>query len=214
MIHLLVIVQCKIFDSDYLLLRSHPTAEEYIMSISNEQLNKLSLNGLETIFRFSQITLDSAERLVKLNLEISKQSLEENVKIAKQLSGVTDPQEAVSHLNKLATQNIDTALANSRNLYDIVSSAQSELTKLAEENLGSFNKSLIGAIESAAKNAPAGSDAALNAVKSSVAAAAAAVNTFSKAAQQVVEFTDSSVKAATSATADAVKTASKRAPTA
>ncbi|UGA36745.1 hypothetical protein JOS77_21200 [Chromobacterium haemolyticum] len=51
-------------------------------------------------------------------------------------------------------------------------------------------------------------------MKSSVAAAAAAVNTFSKAAQQVVEFTDSSVKAATSATADAVKTASKRAPTA
>ncbi|WP_337883464.1 phasin family protein [Chromobacterium haemolyticum] len=137
------------------------------MSISNEQLNKLSLNGLETIFRFSQITLDSAERLVKLNLEISKQSLEENVKIAKQLSGVTDPQEAVSHLNKLATQNIDTALANSRNLYDIVSSAQSELTKLAEENLGSFNKSLIGAIESAAKNAPAGSDAALNAAPAS-----------------------------------------------
>ena len=184
------------------------------MSISNEQLNKLSLNGLETVFRFSQITLDSAERLVKLNLEISKQTLEDNVKVAKQLSGVTDPQEAVTHLNKLTTQSIDAALANSRNLYDIVSAAQSELTKLAEENLGSFNKSLIGAIESAAKNAPAGSDAALNAVKSSVAAAAAAVNTFSKAPQQVVEFTDSSVKAATSATADAVKTASKRAPTA
>ena len=85
---------------------------------------------------------------------------------------MTDPQEAVTHLNKLTTQSIDAALANSRNLYDIVSAAQSELTKLAEENLGSFNKSLIGAIESAAKNAPAGSDAALNAVKSSVAAAA------------------------------------------
>jgi hypothetical protein len=106
---------------------------------------------------------------------------------------------------------VDKAVANSRNVYEIVSAAQSELSKLAEENLGSFNKNLITALEGAAKNAPAGSDNALNAVKTSLAAAAAAVNSFSKAAQQVAEFTDSSIKAASSATADAVKTATKRA---
>ncbi|MDF0604087.1 phasin family protein [Neisseriaceae bacterium TC5R-5] len=184
-----------------------------MMSINHEQLNKLSLNGLETILRFTQISLEGTERLIKHHLEISKQSLEENVKIAKQLSGVTDPQEAIAQLNKLTTHSIDKVVADARNLYDIVSGTQSELNKLAEENLGSFNKSLIGALESAAKNAPAGSDATLNAVKTTVAAAAAAVNTFSKAAQQVVEFTDSSVKAATSATADAVKSASKRTTT-
>ncbi|OWY38797.1 phasin [Xenophilus sp. AP218F] len=184
------------------------------MSFSNEQLSKLSLTGLESTLRFAQISLDSAERLVKLNLEISKQSLEEHTQAAKKLAGITDPQEALNQLNKLATQSIDKAVNNSRSLYEIVSAAQGELTKLAEESVGLFNKSLISSIESAAKSAPAGSDATLNAVKNSVAAAAAAVSTFSKAAQQVVEFTDSSVKAATSATADAVKNSGKRATTA
>ncbi|WP_293762123.1 phasin family protein [uncultured Aquitalea sp.] len=180
------------------------------MFSTNDQFSKASLSGFEAALRVAQISLDSAERLVKLNLEASKQTLEENVKIAKALAESSDPQQALSQLNKLTTQSIDTAVANSRNVYEIVSSAQTELSKLAEDNLGNFNKGLITALEGAAKNAPAGSDAALNAVKTSLAAAAAAVNSFSKAAQQVAEFTDSSVKAATSATADAVKAATKR----
>ena len=183
------------------------------MSFNNEQLNKLSLTGIESSLRFAQITLDSAERLIKLNLEISKQSLEDQTKAAKQLAGVSDPQDVFSHFNQLTTQSVDKAVSNSRNLYEIVSSTQSQLTKLAEESVGLFNKSLISSIETLSKNSPNGSDATLNAVKSSVAAAAAAVNTFSKAAQQVAEFTDSSVKAATSATADAVKNTTKRSST-
>ncbi|MBA4707574.1 phasin [Aquitalea sp. FJL05] len=178
---------------------------------TNDQLSKISLSGFEAALRVAQISLDSAERLVKLNLEASKQTLEENVKVAKALAGAGDAQEALNQFNQLASQSVDKAVANSRNVYEIVSAAQSELSKLAEENLGSFNKNLITALEGAAKNAPAGSDNALNAVKTSLAAAAAAVNSFSKAAQQVAEFTDSSIKAASSATADAVKTATKRA---
>ncbi|AAQ59041.1 phasin family protein [Chromobacterium violaceum] len=183
------------------------------MSYNNEQLNKLSLTGIESTLRFAQIALDSTERLIKLQLEASKQSLEDHTKAAKQLTEFKDSQEAINHLNKLATQSVDKLVSHSRNLYEVVSGAQSELSKLVEDSVGQFNKSLISSIESVAKNAPAGSDATLNAVKTSVAAAAAAVNTFSKAAQQVAEFTDSSVKAATSATADAVKNSAKRGAT-
>ena len=57
----------------------------------------------------------------------------------------------------------------------------------------------------------AGSDAAVNALKSSLAAPAAAVNSITKAAHQAAEFTETSVKAATAATADAVKTAANKA---
>ena len=65
-------------------------------------------------------------------------------------------------------------------------------------------------VESISKNAPAGSETAVNALKSGIAAGAAAINSMTKAAQQVAEFADSSVKAANSATVDAVKTAAKR----
>ena len=99
------------------------------MTTSNEQFAKLSANGLEAAFRVAQITLDSAERFAKLSLELSKQTLEENVKLARELSEVKDPQEALNRVNKLTAQGLEQAVANSRNVYDIVSQTQSELAK-------------------------------------------------------------------------------------
>lgn len=184
--------------------------EDTSMTTSNEQFAKLSANGLEAAFRVAQITLDSAERFAKLSLELSKQTLEENVKLARELSEVKDPQEALNRVNKLTAQGLEQAVANSRNVYDIVSQTQSELGKVAETNFSDLNKLLISNVESLGKNAPAGSEAAINAFKSGLAASAAAFSTLSKTGQQVAEFADSSVKAATSATADAVKAAAKR----
>jgi phasin family protein len=175
-----------------------------------EQLSKLSLNGFEALFRAAQISLDSTERLVKLNFELSKQSLEENVKLTRELSSLKTPQEALTRLNRLATQNLEQAVANSRSVYDIVSETQAELGKIAESNFNELNKSVISNIDLLSKNAPAGSETAVNALKSGIAAGAAAINSMTKAAQQVAEFADSSVKAANSATVDAVKTAAKR----
>ena len=110
------------------------------MTTSNEQFAKLSANGFEAAFRVAQITLDSAERFAKLSLELSKQTLEENVKLARELGSVKDPQEALSRVNKLAAQNLEQAVANSRNVYDIVSQTQTELSKVAESNIADLNK--------------------------------------------------------------------------
>ncbi|MNT79270.1 hypothetical protein D3C72_2185880 [compost metagenome] len=91
-----------------------------------------------------------------------------------------------------------------------MSETQAELGKIAESNFNELNKSVISNIDLLSKNAPAGSETAVNALKSGIAAGAAAINSMTKAAQQVAEFADSSVKAANSATVDAVKTAAKR----
>lgn len=176
----------------------------------NEQLSKLSANGFEQALRLAQISLDSAERLVRLQLEASKQALEENVQLARELAGVKDPAAAFGQINKLASLSVEKAVGHSRGVYDIVSRAQGEFGRLAEDSFGVLNKSLQTGLDSFGANAPAGSDVALNAFKSSLAAAAATVSSLGKAAQQVAEFADTSVKAASSATADAVKTAGRK----
>ncbi len=176
----------------------------------NESFSKISASGVETALRFAQISLDSTERLVKLQLELSKQALEDQVNATRQLTQAKDPQEALQQVNALSGHSAEKAVNHSRELYDIVSSTQASLTRLAEEQLNQFNKNLVGSLDGLAQNAPAGSDAMVNAFKSSFAATAAAINTLQRAAQQVVEYTDTNVKAATSATADAVKTASRR----
>jgi phasin family protein len=166
----------------------------------NEQFSKLSVNGYENILRFAQITLDSSERLLKHQFEQSKQALEANVTATQQLAGVTDPQQALAQINKLFTQSVEKAISHSRDVYGIVSQAQNELTALTEDSIGRLNSSVIGSLEALAKNAPAGSDVALNALKSSFAAATAAASGLTQAAQQVSEFTDNSIKAASAAT--------------
>ncbi|MBV8048035.1 MAG: phasin family protein [Paludibacterium sp.] len=176
----------------------------------NEQFSKLSSNGFENILRAAQISLDSSERLIKQQFELSKQALEGNVQIAQELAGIKDPQQALNQLNKVFSQSFEQAVKSSRSLYDIVSQTQSEFSTLTEESLDRLNKSFLSSFDTLSQNSPAGADAAINAFKSSFAAAAATISSLSRAAQQVAEFADTSVKAATSATAGAAKAPAKR----
>lgn len=178
-----------------------------------ESFSKLSSNGFENLLRLAQISLDSNERLLKQQFNLSKQCLEDHVQIARELSNINEPQQALNHINKVLSQSFEKTIKHTRHLYDIVSQAQSELTTLTEESLGRINKTLLSSIDNLSQHSPAGSDATLNAIKSSFAAATATISSLTRAAQQVAEFADTSVKAASSATADAAKASSTRAAT-
>src|SRR5690606_14900140 len=98
---------------------------------------------------------------------------------------------------KAAEEAMSQWLEYSRGLYEVASDAQAELAKLAEERLAEMQRAVTDAVEQAAKGAPAGSDVAVAAMKSSLAAATAAFDSFTKAARHAASFTDASVKAAT-----------------
>jgi hypothetical protein len=67
-------------------------------------------------------------------------------------------------------------------------------------------------VERASQSAPAGSDVAVNALKSTFAASTAAFDQFQKATRQVVDLADASVRAATDSAAKvAASTKAKRA---
>ena len=175
----------------------------------NEQYPELNKNSVDNALRFAKITMDSAERLVKLQLEAAKQAIEENAKNAKSLSEVKDLQEVVALRAKLAESGVEKALNYSRSVYEVASQAQAELTKLFEESLSAYTKDLVNVIEKTTKSAP-GSDLAVAALKSTVAATQAAVDSMTKATRQVAELADAGVKAAHSATSSTAKGASKK----
>ena len=177
---------------------------------TNDQLSKISLSGFEAALRVAQISLDSSERLIKYQFELSKQTLEDNVQLAQDLAGLSDTQQFFGHLNKVFSQSFEKAVQNSRDVYDILAQTRSELTSLTENSLDRLNQSVAGTIDSLTKNSPAGSEAAFNAVRNSVSAFTATLNSISQAARQVSEISDSNIKAATQASAPA-KSASRRA---
>jgi len=167
------------------------------LNVSNEQFGEFSKSAVDTAAKFARVSFDSAERLFALNLEAAKVSLDETAKGTKAATAVKDAQEINGLRTKAAETGLEFLMGYSKNLYDISTAAQAQYSSLIEERVAAFRKSVVEGLDKAAKNAPAGTDVAFAAIKSSVAASTAAMDTLSKASKQVSTFTDTAFKTAT-----------------
>ncbi|RCS59856.1 TIGR01841 family phasin [Parvibium lacunae] len=175
------------------------------MYATPEQLLAAQKNTFETFFSLGEKAFSGVEKLVELNLTASKAILEESADKVKELLSVKDLQELVAFNTALAQPTTEKVLSYSRQVYDIANSTSSEFAKFAEGKVAEGNKQLVALVDSATKNAPAGSETAVALVKSAITAASSAYETVTKAAKQVVELTEANVSAATNT---AVKAAS------
>ena len=82
-------------------------------------------------------------------------------------------------------------------VYAIAVEANSELSKFAETKASELNQNFVSLLDKASKNAPAGSDVGVAAVKSMLSAANSAYDTFSKVAKQATEIAEANASAAT-----------------
>ena len=177
---------------------------------ATEQLAEINKAGYDNAVKLATLSLEKAERLTKLNLQAAKVALEQGVYSANAVAGIKDVQEFVTVRAKLTEAGVQNALGYSRGVYQIASEAQADFSALAEEAWAAYTKGVAAWVEKAAKNAPAGSDMAVTALKSTVAATTAAFDQFSKATKQVVSFADASVRAAT-ANAESIAKATTKA---
>ena len=177
------------------------------MSINTEQFAAANKAAVDSLLSVANTALASAERIANLNLETARAAFEDSAANTKALLGAKDVQEALAIQASLAQPNIDKAVAYGRSVAEISTQTQEELAKLVEAQFGDFQKSVAGMLEKAAKYAPAGSDVAVAAVQSAIAAATSAFDNMRKSAQQVTALAQNNIAAATSATAKAAKKA-------
>jgi phasin family protein len=179
------------------------------MYSTTEQFAEINKAGYDNAVKLASLSLDKAERLTKLNLQAAKVALEQGVYTANAVAGIKDVQELVAVRTKLTEAGVQNALGYSRGVYQIASEAQADFSALAEQAWASYTKGFATWVDKATKNAPAGSDVAITALKSTVAATTAAFDQFSKASKQVVSFADASVRAAAANAANVTKSAAK-----
>lgn len=168
------------------------------------QFTSASKAGVEAMLTIANTAFSSVERLAALNLNTARAMLEDSVANTKSLLSVKDMQELVSLQTALAQPSLEKAVAYSRTLYEIATQTQGEMTKVCEAQMAEMKATVASTMDQAIKNAPAGSDIAVAAVKSAIAAANSAYDNMTKAAKQVVEMTEANVAAATTATIHAV----------
>jgi phasin family protein len=171
---------------------------------ATEQFVELNKANVAQASKIAAITLGNAEKLLKLNLTAAKAALAQSIENAQAAAAVKDVQELFTLRARLAESGVQTALAYSRTFYELASEAQAEFTAVSEETWASYSKGVATWVDTASKSAPAGSDVAVNAFKSTFAATTAAFDQFQKATKQVVNLADASVRAAA---ASAVKSA-------
>ncbi|MDY0047771.1 MAG: phasin family protein [Thauera propionica] len=177
--------------------------------VTPEQFANTNKANVETLLTLANAAFASAERLAALNLNTARSILEDGVANTKALLAVKDVQELVNLQASLAQPIVEKAVAYARSVYEITSQSQEEVSKVLEGQVAELNKGVATALDKAAKSAPAGSDVAVAAVKSAIAAANSAYDSMSKAAKQVAEIAEANVAAATNATVKAVSTTAK-----
>jgi len=166
------------------------------MPTNTNPLSQMAAASFETAARLTRISMDSAERTISVQLEYAKGALKQATLNARAVSQVKDVQELLSVRARIAENALENIMGYSRSLYEVASEAQSEYSKLAEERMGAFQQAVTETVEQAAKSAPAGSDVAVAAVRSQLAATTAAFDSFTKASRHLASFTDAGLASA------------------
>ena len=179
------------------------------MNFTPEQLFASQKANVETLFGLTAKAFEGVEKLVELNLQVAKTTLGEFAETTKAALSVKDAQELLALQAGLLQPAAEKAAAYSRHLYDIVTATGAEVTKATESTIAEGQKKLLALVDTAVKNAPAGSENAVALVKSAVAAANNAYDSVHKAAKQAAEVAEANFQAVTSSAVKATQAATK-----
>ena len=175
-----------------------------------EQILASHKANLETLFGLTNTAFEGVEKIVELNLTASKAALSEISNHTQSMLSVKDAQELLALQSSMFQPLAEKAAAYSRHLYDIAAGTTSEFGKAFEGQSGEAQKKFLDLVDSAAKNAPAGSEAVVAMMKSSVAAANNALESVQKAVKQATEVAQANFEAVTETATSATKPASRK----
>ena len=177
--------------------------------LTAEQLMAAQKANVETLFGLTSKAFEGVEKLVELNLQMAKTALGEAGDTARAALSVKDAQELVALQASLLQPTAEKAAAYSRHVYDIAAATNAEVTKAVEAQLGDAQKQFMGLVDSASKNAPAGSENAVALMRSAVSAANNAFESVQKAAKQATEVAEANLQAMTATAVKATQGATK-----
>ena len=170
--------------------------------------------GLKSASAFVTTVFTAAERVATLNLATARTAFDDSVAFSKAVLAAKDPK-AVATLNLGAVAPaVEKGVAYGRSLSVIGGDTMEELSKLVEAEAAILGKNFDTALEALFKNAPAGSEAAVKAVKTALANANSAYEGATKAAKQVAAAAQASVEKATAVAVENVEKGAKAAASA
>lgn len=176
-----------------------------------EQLTAAQKANAEVMVALVHTAFNGVEKIAELNLAAARDFLNSSVNGTQTLLDAKDVQEAAKLQSTLAQPNLEKVTAYYRNLYELITATQKEVTDLMEQHYNQLSQKATSAIEKTSASAPVGGDVVAAAMKSMLSASTQAFDHFTKMAKQMADIADANVAVASNATAKAVGAASKAA---
>jgi phasin family protein len=167
------------------------------MYVTPEQIQAANKANVEAVLSLAATQFAAFEKFANLNANAVKTAFEDTLSNTRALLGAKDVQEFVNLQSSLAQPSIEKAIAYSKSAYEVATETNAEMSKMTEKRIAEWNENFVSMLDKATKNAPAGSDVAVAAVKSMLAAANSAYDNFNKVAKQATEIAEANVNAAT-----------------
>ena len=180
------------------------------MSLTTEQILAAHKANIETLFGLTSKAFEGVEKLVELNVTASRAALTEAASHTQAVLSVKDVQELMALQAGIHQPLAEKTASYSRHLYDIASGTGSEFTKAVEAKTSEAQKNIASMVDTATKNAPAGSETAVAVMKSAVSAANNAFESVQKAVKQATDAAEANFNAVAASAADTAKTAAPR----
>ena len=167
------------------------------MYVTPEQIQSSNKTNVEVLLSVAATQFAALERLANLSSSALKGAFQDSIANTRALAGAKDVQEFVSLQSTFAQPAIEKAIAYSRGVYELATQTNAEFSKLAEKRVAEWNENVVSLLDQAVKNAPAGSDVAVTAVKQMIAAAHSAYDNLTKVTKQATEMAEANVATAT-----------------
>lgn len=155
-----------------------------------EQFTAFGKAQLDSMLTLAGFAAASTEKLVEFQFKSARAGFADAVARTRTLADAKDPQTFAQAATAVVQPLADQAIGYSRDLYALSAETQAEFGKLLEAHFGALNQQVSTFVDTAAKSAPAGSEAAVSAVKSALAAAGQAYDALTRAGKQVSEMTE------------------------
>jgi phasin family protein len=173
--------------------------------LTAEQLIAAHKTNIDTLFGLTGKAFEGVEKLVELNLQVAKTALGEAAANTQAALSVKDAQEFLTLQASLLQPAAEKAAAYGRYLYDIAASTNADIGKVAEAQAAEAQQKFMSVVDTAVKNAPAGTENVVALFKSAVATTSNAYESLQKAAGQAAKVAEANIEAIS---ASAVKAAS------
>jgi len=175
-----------------------------------EQVVAVNKANLDVWFGLTGKTFEGVEKLAQLNLAAGKAALNESAAHAQALLKVKDVQELLALQTEVLQPVGEKVSAYGRHLYDIGAGTQAEFTKAVEAQLADAQKAVLNLVDTAAKNAPAGSESAVALLKTAVAASNNAYESVQKVVKQATQAAEANLQAVAQNAVQSTKAATAR----